>query len=93
MQCLWRKIQETELTKEYKENKRVQEFCRRRGALSLIPKEHAEQGWITVMSEEPHLMKVTNFADCFVEQWLDNTTWPIDIWNVSCPQIAPNPSS
>jgi hypothetical protein len=63
MHCLWCKLQEIGLTKEYKENERVQEFCRQCGTLNLIPKEHVEEGWITIMSEASDLMKITSSAD------------------------------
>lgn len=83
MQCLWRKIQEIGLAREYRENEEIKRFCRMCGALSLIPLEFVVDGWLAIFGEAPESDKLRQFADYFIDQWLDNDKMNIDVWNVS----------
>lgn len=81
-QCLWRKIQNLGLAESYKEDEQVRLVCRMCAALTYLPLEKIEEGWIQIMEIVPQNAKLTEFLDYFVEQWLDNSSIPTELWNV-----------
>lgn len=81
-QCLWRKIQELGLVKEYKENEDARTVCRMFSALAYLPMEHMDDAWSILWEKAFSIDKLTRFIDYFVEQWMDNPNMPIKVWNV-----------
>lgn len=82
-QSVWRKIQTIGLTSEYKENQDVARTVRRCAALVHIPPQHIDDAWLTIMEDAPKdNVKLSEFLDYFVEQWLENRTITRNIWNV-----------
>ncbi|GFR21924.1 MULE domain-containing protein [Trichonephila clavata] len=56
-QCLWCKIQEMGLVKEYKENEDIRNVCRMISALAYLPMEHIDDAWNIVWEK---LLALTN---------------------------------
>lgn len=82
-QSIWRKIQTIGLTSEYKENQEVAKTCRRCAALVHIPPQNIDDAWLIIMEDAPEdNVKLTEFLDYFVEQWLENLTITRSMWNV-----------
>lgn len=52
------------------------------GALSHLPVDKVDDGWLYTMEETPQNPKLTNFLDYFADQWLDNSRVPKELWNV-----------
>ena len=81
-QSLWRKIQELGLVKEYKEDEEVRKTCRMFSALCLLPEDKVEEAFLQIMENIPNNDKLKRFTDYFVEQWMDNPSVPLQLWNV-----------
>lgn len=71
-QALWRKIQELQLVREYKDNEEIRKHLLRCAALAHLPKNLISDAWLEIMEIAPNNLKVVRFNDYFVEQWLDN---------------------
>lgn len=80
-QSLWRKVQDIGLVEEYRDNEEIRLNIRMCSALSLIPLQNIDEGWLIIMENSPNNEKLKIFHDYFVEQWLDNATITKDIWN------------
>lgn len=79
-QCIWRKVQEYGLIKEYKEKEEVRTHIRLCASLAHIPIYALEDGWLFIMENSPFCEKITKFNDYFVTQWMDNDNIG-KIWN------------
>jgi len=71
-QCLWRKVQDIGLSQMYKENEEIRNHVRMCAALSHLPPEHTDDGWINIMENCPSEHLIQEFNDYFVDQWLEN---------------------
>lgn len=79
--CLWRKIQDLGLVREYRENEEVQMRVRMCAALAFLRPEDVADGWLEIHSGAPDVTKLAEFFDYFVERWLENSEIPIDLWS------------
>lgn len=80
-QCLWRKVQEIGLVMEYKDNAEVRLTIQMCAAVAFLKTEDVHDGWVEIHSQAPENPKLSIFFDYFVEQWLDNESIPIEMWN------------
>lgn len=67
---LWRKAKELGVNKTQPGKDHVQ-LC---SALSHLPLDMVDDGWLYVMEESPISAEITNFNDYFVQTWLENST-------------------
>lgn len=51
------------------------------GALAHLPVEKVEDGWLAIMEDAPNSEKITKFNNYFVSTWLENSYFPIELWN------------
>lgn len=79
--CLWRRVQEIGLTREYRENEEIRQSIRMCAALSFLKPEDAEEGFAEIHSQAPDNEKLTEFFDYFVDQWLENADVPVELWS------------
>lgn len=80
-QCIWRKVQELGMTREYRENEEVRMQIRMRAALAFLRPEDVSNGWLEIHSTSPDVTKLTEFYDYFVESRLDNDEIPVSTWS------------
>ena len=80
-QRLWRKVQEVGLTSLYKQEKEISDVIRMCAALAFLKPEDVEEGWLFIHSVAPDDTKLTEFLDYFINQWLENSSVPIEMWN------------
>lgn len=80
-QCLWRKVQELGLTREYRENEEVRMQVRMCAALAFLRPEDISDGWLEIHSKSPDVTKLAEFFDYFVERWLENDEIPVSLWS------------
>lgn len=80
-QCIWRKVQELGLVIDYKNNEEIRLFIRMCAALTYLPVDDVEAGWLYIQELTPNHQKLTEFYDYFVDQWLDNPHIKLNDWN------------
>lgn len=80
-QSIWRKVQDVGLTESYKTNQEIRLVIRKCAALAFLPPEDVEEGFINIHSNAPDDDKLVQFFDYFVDQWLENSQIPLDMWN------------
>lgn len=71
-QCIWRKVQELGLVKDYIENEEIKMHVRMLAALAYIPPDSVDEGFIKIMENSPATETIAKFNDYMVEQWIDN---------------------
>ncbi|XP_067649026.1 uncharacterized protein [Haliotis asinina] len=79
-QCVWRKVQDLELVRAYKDNPEVGRLVRRAAALALLPAGNVQDVWVDCMNDGPigHA-KCEQFKDY---NWVDfGARFPIAVWN------------
>ena len=81
-QCLWRKVQELGLATLYQHDEDIHIHIGMCAALSLIPVNRIDDGWISIQETTPLLAQLRRFYDYFVDQWLDSTMFNREMWNV-----------
>jgi hypothetical protein len=64
--CLWRKVQELGLTREYRENEEIRMQIRMCAALAFLRPEDVIDGWLQIHSQAPNVTKLSEFFDYFV---------------------------
>lgn len=79
-QCIWRKVQELGLVKEYTTNDEVKMHVRMLAALAYIPPNSVDEGFTKIMENSPVTEDIIKFNDYMVEQWIDNPNVEY-IWN------------
>lgn len=79
--CLWRKVQEVGLSTEYRENEEIRLHIRMCAALAFLKPEEVQDGWMEVHSQAPESPKLSLFFDYFIENWLENSEFPVEMWN------------
>ncbi|XP_003740616.1 uncharacterized protein LOC100902345 [Galendromus occidentalis] len=85
-QCLWRKIQELGLSRQYREPG-VKCFVRSIGALALVPLSLMDEAWLEINAEAPSTdhpaySSLENFKEYFIHTWLENpSVFPRTLWN------------
>ncbi|GBN85427.1 hypothetical protein AVEN_220897-1 [Araneus ventricosus] len=50
-------------------------------ALAFLPEEDIDDAWIKIQEHSPQNFLLTKFYDYFVEQWLENSTITVSMWN------------
>lgn len=78
-QCLWRKVQELGLVKQYKENLEVRTHIKLTASLAHLPTTLTDEGWLHIMENSPNNEQIDSYNDYFVTQWLENETIQ-DMW-------------
>ena len=81
-QGLWRKIQELGFVKKYREGEEIRNTRRMFSALYLLPVEKVEEAFLQMMENVLTNDSLERFINYSVEQWMDNTSVPIQLWNV-----------
>lgn len=71
-QCLWRKVQSIGLSTLYVQNELVRRHVRMCAALAYLPPEYVDEGWLSIMEDNPDEPLVGEFNDYFVGTWLEN---------------------
>lgn len=79
--CLWRKVQELGLTRDYKENEEVRTVIKMCASLAFLKPEDVVDGWLEIYSQNPGNPKLIEFFDYFTERWLENEQISIQLWN------------
>lgn len=79
--CLWRRVQDLGLTRDYKENEEVRIHIKMCAALAFLKPEDVCTGWLEIHSQAPENVKLTEFFDYFIDRWLENEDIPIQLWN------------
>ncbi|XP_050063222.1 uncharacterized protein LOC126552545 [Aphis gossypii] len=80
-QCLWRKIQDVGLASVYKQNEDIRMHVRKCGSMAYLPLDKIDDAWLIIQSTAPDDVKLTEFNDYFVENWLDSATISKEMWN------------
>jgi len=80
-QCLWRKIQDVGLASVYKQNEDIRMHVRKCGAMAYLPLDKIDDAWLIIQSNAPDDVKLSEFNDYFVENWLDSATISKEMWN------------
>ncbi|XP_067668277.1 uncharacterized protein [Haliotis asinina] len=82
-QCVWRKVQDLELVRAYKDNPEVGRLVRRAAALALLPAGNVQDVWVDCMNDGPiGYAKCEQFKDYIVNNWVDfGARFPIAVWN------------
>lgn len=78
-QSIWRKVQDLGLATLYKQDKAIRRHIKLTAALSHLPPEYIDDGWIFIMETSPINDAVVTYNDYFVTQWLDNPAIS-DMW-------------
>lgn len=81
-QCLWRKIQTLGLVKDYREDEAVKQTCKMCAALAYLPPHCIQEAWMMILQSAPENEKLDCFLAYFVDQWLENSNIPPEVWNV-----------
>ncbi|KAF8791056.1 hypothetical protein HNY73_005985 [Argiope bruennichi] len=50
-------------------------------ALAFLPEEDLDDTWIKIMEDSPQHCLLTKFYNYFVDQWFENSTITVDMWN------------
>ncbi|GBN43365.1 hypothetical protein AVEN_80827-1 [Araneus ventricosus] len=50
-------------------------------ALAFLPEEDIDDAWIKIQEDSPQNFLQTKFYDYFVEQWIENRTITVSMWN------------
>lgn len=79
--CLWRKVQDLGLASEYRKNEDIRLHIQMCAALAFLKPEEVEDGWVEIHSHAPENTKLSQFFDYFVENWLENTQFPLTMWS------------
>lgn len=69
------------MTNLFKENEEIGLTLRKCAALTLLKPEDVDLGWIHIQSHAPIKVKITKFLDFFVDQWLQNSSIPLEMGN------------
>lgn len=89
-QCLWQQVQHLEMVQDYRKDEEVRLVCKMCAALALIPEAEVQNAWFLIRGIKPDHEKLEHFLDYFVDQWLNNPSIPIRIWNVHGQQYRTN---
>lgn len=79
--CLWRKVQDLGLTRDYKENEETRTLIKMCASLALLKPDDVSDGWLEIYSLKPESDKLTAFFDYFIENWMENEQNAIQQWN------------
>ena len=71
-QCIYRKIQELGLVKDYTENEEVRTYIRMIAALAHIPPQCIDYGYDHLMANVPAAEGIVEFNNYVTEQWFNN---------------------
>jgi hypothetical protein len=83
-QCLFRKIVEVGLKKEYGEDEDLRSWFALCVSLAFIPRSEVETIYVeTILDEAPldKYPKLNGFIDYMTETWVDNGLFPLELWN------------
>lgn len=80
-QCIWRKVQDIGMVTDYTHDYEVRLNVRMCSALAHLPLDQVDEGWLLIQENTPNHEKLSKFYDYFVEQWLENSIIPKDMWN------------
>lgn len=80
--CLWRKVQDLGLTRDYKENEEVRNIVKMCASLAFLNPDDVCNGWLEIYSRKPEENdKLTEFLDYFVSNWMEDERNDIHQWN------------
>ena len=65
---------------QYKEDKHLQNWVKRLISLALVPEDQVQNGLEYIMDIQPDY-DLVKFLDYFVETWVENNNYPINMWN------------
>lgn len=89
-QSLWRKVQELGLVTDYNSSEDIRLHVRMCAALAHLPLDKVEDGWLCIQEDAPDSEKLHEFFDYVVDQWLDNNTISVNMWNCNGNQHRTN---
>ena len=79
--CLWRRVQDVGLTRDYKENEEIRTLIKMCASLAFLKPDDVCDGWLEIYSKKTECQKLTEFFDYFVENWMENEQNNIQQWN------------